>query len=92
MRDNKNRILGDRCAICPTCGFAQRYMEGHSEVREPACPDCGSDLLVGCSACGETIASVMQVNCRACGEPLRAPELFGGPIRRKPEPSRDFSN
>ena len=30
----------------------------------------------------------MQVDCRACGTPLRDPELFGVPIRRKPEPKR----
>ena len=92
VRDNKNRILGDRCAVCPTCGFAQRYMIGHSEVGRETCPDCGSRLIVDCPDCGETIASVMQVDCRRCGTRLRPAELFGTPIRRKPEPSADFAN
>ena len=82
----KNRILGDRCAICPRCGYAQRYLVGVTTPAGAVCPDCGSVLLVACGACGETIESAMQVSCRACGEPLRAAELFGTTIRRKAEP------
>ncbi len=92
MRDRKNRILGDRCAICPTCGFGRRYMLGHSDLEHEACPDCGTALIVDCPACGETIASVMQVDCRHCGTRLRPAELFGSAIRRKAEPSAGFSN
>ncbi len=84
----KSRILGDRCAICPRCGFGRRYLVGVTDVDDPACPDCGTHLVVDCRACGETIESVMQVECRACGAPLRPAELFGGPIRRKAEPPR----
>lgn len=58
----------------------------HAFAAGESCPDCGTVLLVDCPACGETIASVMQVDCRRCGEPLRAAELFGSVIRRKPEP------
>jgi len=43
-------------------------------------------MVVACTACGETIESVMQVDCRACGAPLRPAELFGTVIRRKAEP------
>lgn len=87
-RDDKNRILGDATVICPGCGFARRYMVGHSEVAETLCPDCGSELIAACPACDAAIESAMQVDCRQCGTPLRAGELFGVPIRRKPEPRR----
>jgi hypothetical protein len=83
----KNRILGDRCAICPRCGFGRRYLTGVTEPASEACPDCGATLIVACPDCGETIESVMQVDCRACGTPLRPGELFGATIRRKPEPA-----
>jgi predicted RNA-binding Zn-ribbon protein involved in translation (DUF1610 family) len=82
----KNRILGDRCAICPRCGYGRRYLVGVTMPADAACPDCGTLLVVECSACGETIESVMQVDCRACGVPLRPGELFGTTIRRKAEP------
>ncbi len=87
MRDpRKKSILGDSCAICPTCGYARRYLAGVTRPATEACPDCGAALLVACPSCGEAIESVMQVDCRACGAPLRAAELFGTPIRRKAEP------
>jgi hypothetical protein len=82
----KSRILGDRCAICPACGFARRYLVGVTQPDAALCPDCGATLVTQCSACGETIESVMQVDCRACGAPLRPATMFGTTIRRKPEP------
>ena len=82
----KNRILGDRCAICPRCGFGRRYLVGVTLPDTNNCPDCGHALVVECPSCHETIESVMQVDCRACGAPLRPAELFGTVIRRKAEP------
>jgi predicted RNA-binding Zn-ribbon protein involved in translation (DUF1610 family) len=82
----KTRILGDRCAICPRCGYGRRYLVGVTMPADAQCPDCGTVLVVECAACQETIESVMQVDCRACGEPLRPAELFGTTIRRKAEP------
>jgi hypothetical protein len=82
----KNRILGDRCAICPRCGYGRRYLIGITAPGDEPCPDCGAQLVVECPACAETIESVMQVECRACGTPLRPAELFGTTIRRKAEP------
>ena len=86
--DRKNRILGDRTVVCPRCGFARRYLAGTTSVDDDTCPDCGTPLVKECRACGEPLESAMQVDCRACGAPLRDPELFGVPIRRKPEPKR----
>jgi hypothetical protein len=83
----KSRILGDRCAVCPRCGFGRRYLSGVTMPESDACPDCGATLIVACPECGETIESVMQVSCRACGTELRPAELFGVPIRRKAEPA-----
>jgi hypothetical protein len=71
--DRKNRILGDRTVVCPRCGFARRYLIGTTAVDDDTCPDCGTPFVK---------------ECRACGAPLRDPELFGVPIRRKPEPKR----
>jgi hypothetical protein len=85
----RKRILGDAIVLCPRCGHARRYLLGESAVEEPACPDCGGELLHACPACDAPIESAMQVDCRACGAPLREGELFGRPIRRKPEPQRD---
>jgi hypothetical protein len=50
-----------------------------------SCPDCGAALLVHCPACGHSIHSLMALTCAGCGAVLREPELFGRPIRRKPE-------
>jgi predicted RNA-binding Zn-ribbon protein involved in translation (DUF1610 family) len=83
----KSRILGDRCAICPRCGFGRRYLTGVTMPESDDCPDCGARLIVACPACQETIESVMQVDCRRCGHPLRPAELFGATIRRKAEPA-----
>jgi hypothetical protein len=86
--DRKNRILGDATVLCPRCGFAQRYLVGTTVIEAAACPDCGTRLIAECPACHERIESAMQVSCRACGQQLREGELFGVPIRRKPEPRR----
>jgi hypothetical protein len=49
------------------------------------CPDCGGAVLVRCPECAEPIRSLMALTCAACGHELRQSELFGRPIRRKPE-------
>jgi len=88
MREDRSRILGDAVALCPACGFARRYLVETTAIDIADCPDCGAALLVECRACGEAIASSMQVDCRGCGEPLRSGDLFGRPVRRKPEGRR----
>jgi predicted amidophosphoribosyltransferase len=82
----KNLILGDRCAICPRCGHARRYLRGVTSPADERCPDCGERMLTECASCGATIESAMQVRCRVCEAPLRGDELFGTVIRRKAEP------
>jgi predicted amidophosphoribosyltransferase len=84
----KPLILGDRCAICPRCGFGQRYLDGVTSPRDEPCPDCGELLVTHCQSCGAAVESIMQVDCRACGTPLRPATAFGGAIRRKAEPRR----
>jgi hypothetical protein len=89
MRDErKERILGDAIVLCPRCGFARRYLMGETTIEAERCPDCGTELVSSCPSCDAPIESAMQVDCRSCGTPLRAGELFGRPIRRKPEPNR----
>ncbi len=85
--DDKRRILGDAIILCGRCGFAKRYMELEGPPDLPHCPDCGDPMIHDCPACHAPMRSIMQVECRVCGEPLRAPEAFGVPIRRKAEPS-----
>ena len=77
--------LGDSAAFCTGCGWGQRFLAGYAGEVAATCPDCGGEVISACPACGHRIASLMAITCAGCGEPLRAPDLFGGPIRRKPE-------
>jgi predicted amidophosphoribosyltransferase len=85
MGYDRNRELGDRCGFCLGCGWGRRFMGGAEETMPSVCPDCGGRVLSACPACDAPIVSLMGITCRECGEPLRAPELFGVEIRRKPE-------
>jgi hypothetical protein len=77
--------LGNRAAFCTGCGWGRRFL-GEVPAQLPGtCPDCGQPVLAECPACAEGITSLMQITCSACGEALRDGELFGRPIRRKPE-------
>ena len=87
--DRKNRILGDAHGRLPALRIRpplpRRDLDGGRRRRaRTAAPP----LVKECRACGEPLESAMQVDCRACGAPLRDAELFGVPIRRKPEPKR----
>jgi predicted amidophosphoribosyltransferase len=77
--------LGDACAFCTTCGWGRRYMLPDASGVPETCPDCGGRVLVECPACGDPIRSLMALTCAGCGHELRGDELFGRPIRRKPE-------
>jgi hypothetical protein len=77
--------LGDACAFCTGCGWGRRYMLPDSSGVPENCPDCGGAVLVHCPECGESIRSLMALTCAGCGHQLRDGELFGRPIRRKPE-------
>jgi hypothetical protein len=77
--------LGDACAFCPRCAWGRRYMLPDASGVPDTCPDCGGEVLVACPACGHHISSLAALTCEGCGHELRGPELFGRPIRRKPE-------
>jgi hypothetical protein len=77
--------LGDACAFCTGCGWGRRYMLPDASGVPAACPDCGGGVLAACPDCGTPIRSLMALTCSSCAAELRPPELFGRPIRRKPE-------
>jgi hypothetical protein len=77
--------LGNRAAFCVGCGWGRRFLGGVPVELPDRCPDCGGIVLASCGQCGEPITSLMQITCSGCGEALREAELFGRPIRRKPE-------
>ena len=77
--------LGNRAAFCAGCGWGRRFLAGAPAELPERCPDCGQPVLAECPACAAGITSLMQITCSACGEALRDAELFGRPIRRKPE-------
>ena len=85
MGYDRSRELGDCCGFCLGCGWGRRFMTGAASSMPETCPDCGGRVITACPDCGEPIASLMALTCRACGAELRAPELFGTAIRRKPE-------
>jgi hypothetical protein len=74
--------LGHWSAFCVHCGFAQRYFEELEHELPPSCPECGGAFLARCPACEARFASAFAVDCELCGESVRAPDLFGVPIRR----------
>jgi predicted RNA-binding Zn-ribbon protein involved in translation (DUF1610 family) len=84
--EERRNALGHWSAFCVACGFAQRYFEELEHELARACPQCGGELLARCRSCGARFASAFAVDCERCGEPLRAPELFGGRIRREGTP------
>ena len=88
LKEERRRTLGDWAAFCLGCGHVQRYF-AEDEARLPAaCPTCGGELRVRCPGCGAPIASAFAVACEECGGELRPAELFGGPIRKPPRPSK----
>jgi len=83
LREERRKVLGDWVAVCPACGFAQRYFEELAQELPAACPACGGELRARCPACGARFSSVFAVDCEACGAALRPPELEGIPIRKR---------
>jgi hypothetical protein len=77
--------LGNRAAFCVGCGWGRRFLGGLPVELPDRCPDCSGAVIAACEQCGEPITSLMQITCSSCGEALREAELFGRPIRRKPE-------
>jgi predicted RNA-binding Zn-ribbon protein involved in translation (DUF1610 family) len=83
LREERRRTLGDWVAFCLSCGHAQRYFEEDEGQLPSACPACGGEMRARCPACRARFASVFAVDCESCGAELRAPEQFGGPIRKQ---------
>jgi predicted nucleic acid-binding Zn ribbon protein len=81
-REERRKTLGDWAAFCLACGYVQRYVEEREEGLPSECPACGGELRSRCPGCGARIASAFAIACEDCSAELRAPELFGGPIRR----------
>jgi hypothetical protein len=84
IQEERRKTLGDWVAFCLRCGHTLRYfLEDEAGVPD-ACPTCGGPVRHRCPACDAPIASAFAVACEECDAELRAPELFGTPIR-KPE-------
>jgi predicted nucleic acid-binding Zn ribbon protein len=82
LREERRKVLGDWTAICLDCGAARRWFAGLEEEIPAECPTCGGPMLHRCPACGAPFSSTFAVDCEECGAALRAPSLFGVPIRR----------
>jgi ribosomal protein S27E len=82
LREERRKTLGDWVAVCPGCGFAQRYFEESADELPFDCPQCGHELRARCPACGARFSSAFAVECEACGAPLRPAEQFGVRIRK----------
>lgn len=82
IQEERRRTLGDWVAFCLGCGFTIRFFTEHEAELPTACPQCGGELRHRCTVCGALIPSAFAVDCEECEAPLRASELFGGPIRK----------
>jgi predicted amidophosphoribosyltransferase len=83
LREERRKVLGDWVAFCVDCGAARRWFEEFEPELPDRCSQCGGVLLRRCPSCGLPFSSIAAVDCERCGAPLRAPELFGSPIRRR---------
>ena len=83
LREERRKVLGDWVALCLDCGAARRWFEQFEDEVPDRCLQCGGPMLRRCPACSTPISSTFAVDCEKCGKPLRAPELFGSPIRRR---------
>ena len=83
LREERRKVLGDWVAFCTRCGAARRWFEEFESEIPAECPQCAGPMLHRCPACAAAFSSVFAVDCEECGAPLREPELFGGPIRRR---------
>jgi hypothetical protein len=82
-REERRKVLGDWVALCLRCGAARRWFEEFEAEIPSECPQCAGQMIHRCPACSAPFSSVFAVDCEECGKPLRAPELFGTPIRKR---------
>jgi rRNA maturation endonuclease Nob1 len=83
IQEERRKTLGDWVAFCLGCGSTQRYFEEYEAELPAACPQCGGEMRARCPQCGARFSSAFDVDCDACGGPLRPPEQFGVPIRKR---------
>jgi predicted RNA-binding Zn-ribbon protein involved in translation (DUF1610 family) len=83
LREERRKVLGDWVAVCPDCGFAQRYFEEWEDELPDACPACAGAMLARCPACAARFSSVFAVDCEVCGQALRRGDVQGVWIRRE---------
>ncbi len=83
LKEERRKTLGDWTAFCLGCGHTLRYFEQYEAELPAACPQCDGVLRSSCPSCGARFASAFAVECEECGTALRAPELFGTPIRKR---------
>jgi hypothetical protein len=82
IQEERRKTLGDWVAFCLGCGHTLRYFEEFEGELPSACPQCAGELRTRCQSCGARFPSAFQVECEECGAEVRAPELFGGRIRK----------
>ena len=84
LREERRKVLGDWTSICLCCGAARRWFEEFESDVPSECGSCGGEVIHRCPSCSAPISSTFAVDCEECGEPLRAPELLGMQIRKRP--------
>ena len=82
LREERRNVLGHWAAVCLGCGAARRWFEEFEADVPATCSQCGGEMLRRCPGCDAPFSSAFAVECERCSAPLRAPNLFGGPIRR----------
>jgi ribosomal protein S27E len=83
LREERRKVLGDWAAFCLDCGSVRRWFEDFEREVPDECPACGGRMLRRCPACDAPFSSAFAVECEFCGAVLRAPDLFGTPIRKR---------
>ena len=82
LREERRKVLGDWTSLCLRCGAARRWFEELEHEVPSECPSCGGEVIHRCPVCSAPISSTFAVDCEDCGAQLRAPTLFGVPIRK----------
>jgi RNase P subunit RPR2 len=82
IQEERRNTLGHWVALCPGCGYTQRYFEDSEADLPASCPQCQGPLRRRCPSCDARFASAFQITCEDCGAEVRPNTLFGVPIRK----------